>query len=227
MSYLDVSKIEVCKTLEDNYDIILEEYKSFQFDINKVVDVEGKDDNWEMWKKIQKLTYKVSSKSKEGLTDEVYEKGFADYVASFKPYQAAHGWYGLKSESDKSVWDGVLLETRANLDNTMSSKLNSTPVCDDFFNRTINCLQGFPKVMNVMLARLPAGGELPKHSGFPSLNRIHFGMIVPEGDISFCVGGELKKWEEGKCLAFNDGSEHTAWNNTDTDRVVMIVHVIK
>ena len=73
MSYLDVSKIEVCKTLEDNYDIILEEYKSFQFDINKVVDVEGKDDNWEMWKKIQKLTYKVSSKSKEGLTDEVYE----------------------------------------------------------------------------------------------------------------------------------------------------------
>ena len=25
MSYLDVSKIEVCKTLEDNYDIILEE----------------------------------------------------------------------------------------------------------------------------------------------------------------------------------------------------------
>ena len=32
MSYLDVSKIEVCKTLEDNYDMILEEYKSFQFD---------------------------------------------------------------------------------------------------------------------------------------------------------------------------------------------------
>ena len=85
------------------------------------------------------ITIVTSSKSKEGLTDEVYEKGFADYVASFKPYQAAHGWYGLKSESDKSVWDGVLLGTRANLDNTMSSKLNSTPVCDDFFNRTINC----------------------------------------------------------------------------------------
>ena len=77
--------------------------------------------------------------------------------------------------------------------------------------------------MNVMLARLPSGGSLPKHRGFKALIRVHFGLVVPDGDINFWVDGDEKKWEPGKCLAFNDGSEHTAWNKTDMDRIILIM----
>lgn len=212
--FLDTTGLQACKSLEDNFDLILEEYNSFSFNIDKVDDL-GDDTNWELWQRVQKATYRISNTE--------YEKGYSEYTTPYETYQQGHGWYGLKSREGKSVWDGVLLATKANADNAVSSGLNPTPVCNDFFNKTIDCLQGFPEVMNVMLARLPSGGSLPKHRGFKALVRVHFGLVVPDGDINFWVDGDEKKWEPGKCLAFNDGSEHTAWNKTDIDRIILIM----
>ena len=33
----------------------------------------------------------------------------------------------------------------------------------------------------------------------------------------------FEKWENGKCFAFNDFYEHGGWNNTDYDRIILIV----
>lgn len=57
--------------------------------------------------------------------------------------------------------------------------------------------------------------------------RIHMGIIVPsDGDIGITVGAETRRWEEGKCLMFDDSFDHTTWNNHPTQtRVVFIVDV--
>ena len=78
-----------------------------------------------------------------------------------------------------------------------------------------------------MVAKLTSGRKLPAHRGDKSIKRIHLGLVVPEGDISFRVRGEDKKWEEGKCLAFNDFYELEAWNNTNQDRINLIVDVVR
>jgi aspartyl/asparaginyl beta-hydroxylase (cupin superfamily) len=37
------------------------------------------------------------------------------------------------------------------------------------------------------------------------------------------VGEETRRWEEGRCLVFDDYFDHEAWNHTDGDRLVLIV----
>ena len=43
-----------------------------------------------------------------------------------------------------------------------------------------------------MVAKLTSGRKLPAHRGDKSIKRIHLGLVVPEGDISFRVRGEDK-----------------------------------
>jgi aspartyl/asparaginyl beta-hydroxylase (cupin superfamily) len=46
---------------------------------------------------------------------------------------------------------------------------------------------------------------------------------VPEGDCAIRVGHETRRWEEGRCLIFDDHFEHEAWNHTQEERIVLIV----
>jgi aspartyl/asparaginyl beta-hydroxylase (cupin superfamily) len=53
--------------------------------------------------------------------------------------------------------------------------------------------------------------------------RCHLGIKVPDGDCAIRVGGETRRWQEGRCLVFDDSLVHEAWNHTDEDRIVLIV----
>jgi len=209
MSYRDTSKIRVCKVLEDNYPTILNEFQEFNFDIS--VD-NGYDANWELWDRDNNYTVKQAEKDNTPDTDW-------DNV-DIQPYKRSHSWYGLNVDGE-SIWDGVVLAVRDKV------SLNSTPIIENFFSQTFNLLKSYKEITSVAIARFPAGRIIPLHRGYPMLIRIHMGLIVPEGDIGFCVKGEKRKWENGKCLAFNDSSEHTAWNNTEVDRINLIVDVLR
>ena len=73
------------------------------------------------------------------------------------------------------------------------------------------------------MARFPSNRIIPTHKGNRELIRVHYGIKIPDGDISFKVKSEEKKWENGKAFAFNDFYEHGGWNNTEEDRIILIV----
>jgi hypothetical protein len=52
--------------------------------------------------------------------------------------------------------------------------------------------------------------------------RIHLGLRVPD-NVAMRVGKETKKWEEGKCLVFDDSWEHEVFNRSDCFRAVLLV----
>ncbi len=52
----------------------------------------------------------------------------------------------------------------------------------------------------------------------------HLPLIVPPG-CGFRVGGETRLWEEGQLLIFDDTIEHEAWNEGQSERVVLIFDV--
>lgn len=59
--------------------------------------------------------------------------------------------------------------------------------------------------------------------------RCHLGLIIP-GAVPRCgfrVGAETRSWEEGGLLMFCDAHEHTAWNNTQSRRYVMVLDVFR
>jgi aspartate beta-hydroxylase len=39
------------------------------------------------------------------------------------------------------------------------------------------------------------------------------------------VGDEIRTWETGKCIVFDDSFEHEVWNRSKITRIVLIVDV--
>ena len=37
------------------------------------------------------------------------------------------------------------------------------------------------------------------------------------------MGDDVRRWEEGKCIVFDDTLAHEVWNRTDEERLVVVV----
>jgi len=208
--FLDTNKFRICKELEDNYQIILDDYNNFKFNI---IENNLEDENWLMWKNAHEHSLEITKNFRKDLDwDQI----------SFKPYKKSHSCYGLILD-EKSIWEGVLLSTKANLNSQFLPELKNTDICNEFFTNTSNFIKQFDEVTSVMIARFPSHRKIPLHRGYKEIIRVHMGLLVPDGDIGFGVGDEKKNWVNGECLAFSDFSQHYAWNNTEFDRINLIV----
>lgn len=69
---------------------------------------------------------------------------------------------------------------------------------------------------------LEPNSRIAPHTGITNARVIaHLPLIVPE-DCGFRVGGEIRRWEVGKAMVFDDMTTHEAWNDSDRIRVVLI-----
>jgi aspartyl/asparaginyl beta-hydroxylase (cupin superfamily) len=77
----------------------------------------------------------------------------------------------------------------------------------------------------VVFSMLRAGARIAPHTGMFNTRLIcHLPLIVPPG-CGFRVGNEVRQWEEGKLLIFDDTIEHEAWNDSSEDRIVLIFDI--
>ena len=82
-------------------------------------------------------------------------------------------------------------------------------------------------VGKVYFSLLPAGAELPLHSGATnSFLRLHLGIDVPTGDVGIQVGKGTRKWTNGRTIVFDDSYGHKAWNFTDRDRIILLARLL-
>ncbi len=78
---------------------------------------------------------------------------------------------------------------------------------------------------SILFSRLSAGARIPPHTGVLNARLIcHLPLIVPPG-CGFKVGGETREWKEGELLVFDDSVEHEAWNDGDSDRIILIFDI--
>lgn len=77
----------------------------------------------------------------------------------------------------------------------------------------------------VMFSLLRAGARIAPHTGTHNARLIcHLPLIVPP-NCGFRVGNQVRQWDEGKLLIFDDTIEHEAWNQSDVDRIVLIFDI--
>lgn len=207
MSYFDLSKIRITKILEDNYEIVSNEYENFNYDYKDILGHLKIDKIFKQWKGLYEFSLKVDMKQKN-----VFKNS---YVKSRKKN---FGHYELKV-NNKVIWDGIILAKRSNIFNDLSP----TFIGNKFFYKTLSLLNSYVEVTTISIAKFPSHRIIPAHKGNKELIRLHYGIKIPDGDIGFAVKGEEKKWENGKCFAFNDFYEHNGWNNTEEDRIILIV----
>ncbi|MFD5823970.1 aspartyl/asparaginyl beta-hydroxylase domain-containing protein [Lentzea sp. NPDC060358] len=78
----------------------------------------------------------------------------------------------------------------------------------------------------ISVSRVTPGTHIMPHCGSTNaLLRIHLPIKVPAG-AGIRVGDQETRWEEGKCLVFDDSFEHEVWHRGTEDRVVLIVDVL-
>ncbi|MEQ1502802.1 MAG: aspartyl/asparaginyl beta-hydroxylase domain-containing protein [Myxococcota bacterium] len=72
-------------------------------------------------------------------------------------------------------------------------------------------------------SRLTPGTHVMPHFGITNLKlRCHLGLVVPDG-CRMRVGQEIRGWDEGKCLVFDDSYEHEVWHDGGSPRIILSV----
>ncbi|MBE9103654.1 aspartyl/asparaginyl beta-hydroxylase domain-containing protein [Nostoc cf. edaphicum LEGE 07299] len=97
------------------------------------------------------------------------------------------------------------------------------------FPKTVNILSKLKSFIDpfedVYFLVLKPGVVLPPHHDASNAYiTCQLGLIIPE-NCGIRVGSETRSWTEGKTLFFDQSFEHEAWNKSQKERVVLLVHL--
>ncbi len=99
------------------------------------------------------------------------------------------------------------------------------------FPVTASLIGRFSNVMSCYVTKTKAHSVIKPHCGETNaIIRVHLGLKIPEGGASVCgmqVGNQTIGWQNGKAVAFLDAYSHHVWNNSDSERYVVIVDVLR
>jgi len=95
---------------------------------------------------------------------------------------------------------------------------------------TARALRAIPGMKTAFYSILRPGKHLPLHRGpYNGVLRLHLALRIPEPRLKcgIRVGDEVRHWDEGKVLVFDDCYQHEAWNDTDGVRVVLFIDIVR
>ena len=96
--------------------------------------------------------------------------------------------------------------------------------------KTTELVQKIPGLKTAMFSILSPGKEIPPHRGpYAGVLRYHLGLMIPEPreKCRIRIGNEIRHWEEGKSIVFDDTWNHQVWNHTEGYRVALFVDFIR
>jgi beta-hydroxylase len=96
--------------------------------------------------------------------------------------------------------------------------------------QTADLLASIPGLKTAFFSILLPQKQIPPHRGpYNGVLRYHLGLLVPQAtnQCGIRVGKDIRHWQEGKSLVFDDSFEHEAWNCTDEVRVILFVDVVR
>jgi aspartyl/asparaginyl beta-hydroxylase (cupin superfamily) len=93
---------------------------------------------------------------------------------------------------------------------------------------TARALEQIPGLLTALYSVMLAGAHVPRHTGATkAIVTAHMGLIVParREHCRMRVGDAAVVWEEGRIVIFDDMYPHEVWNDTDEDRIILMLHV--
>jgi aspartyl/asparaginyl beta-hydroxylase (cupin superfamily) len=93
--------------------------------------------------------------------------------------------------------------------------------------KTTALLDKVPNRMQAFFSILDSGKSVPAHCGpYRGYLRYHLGLVVPEHNPpSIRVKDQRYTWQEGRGVLFDDSWDHEVYNQSDSERVVLIVDI--
>jgi len=102
-------------------------------------------------------------------------------------------------------------------------RLSHCRLCPD----TDKVLRNIPGLTTAGYSRLAPNTKILPHKGYTDqVLRYHLGLICPE-DCGMRVQDTIYTWHAGVSFVFDDTLEHEAWNNSNSERVILLLDVEK
>ena len=117
---------------------------------------------------------------------------------------------------NRGGWDSVeLIEAGKELEKNSLHLPKTVALLKNLSNHT--------RLTDAALSVLKPGQVIKPHRDPDNFHiTCHLGIVIPN-KCGISVAGESRTWEEGKCIFFDSSYEHTAWNDSDTPRVVLLL----
>ncbi len=96
--------------------------------------------------------------------------------------------------------------------------------------QTTRLVEQIPGLKTAFFSILLPGKHIPEHRGpYKGVLRCHLALKVPQNkeQCGIKVNDEVRHWEAGKTLIFDDSYPHEAWNKTDEVRVVLFLDIVR
>lgn len=88
-------------------------------------------------------------------------------------------------------------------------------------------IEGIPGLTTAGFSVLMPGSRILPHLGYTNtVLRCHLGLIVPDG-CRIRVGDQIREWEEGKTMVFDDTLEHEVWHDGTTPRIILLLDFVR
>jgi beta-hydroxylase len=92
--------------------------------------------------------------------------------------------------------------------------------------KTAEAVASIPGLNSAFFSILEPRAHIPRHRGVTkAILTAHLGLLVP-GRREACrmqVDEQMLSWEEGRILVFDDTFHHEVWNDTDEQRVILLI----
>ncbi len=164
---------------------------------------------------LESKTDAIREELKAALASE--QKDFQPYI-NLRPGQPVDQWRNL---NQSARWSHYSLWRNGQPDEAHLAKCPETRRALEMVD--IAAIAGL--CPNAMFSALAPHTEIPPHAGETNARLVvHLPLVVPE-KCTYRVGFEHRIWKEGELLIFDDTIEHTARNDSDQLRVVLIFDV--
>jgi hypothetical protein len=93
---------------------------------------------------------------------------------------------------------------------------------------TAQMLEQIPNLLTAFYSVMLAGAHVPHHTGpTKAILTAHLGLIIPlkRDRCHMEVAEHDVIWEQGKVVVFDDMYPHEVWNDTDEDRIILLMHL--
>jgi ornithine lipid ester-linked acyl 2-hydroxylase len=94
--------------------------------------------------------------------------------------------------------------------------------------QTAEIVSKIPGLLSAFYSIMLAGAHVPRHTGpTKAILTGHLGLVVPlkREACHMQVADRNVVWEEGRMVMFDDMYPHEVWNDTDEDRIILLIHV--
>jgi len=95
---------------------------------------------------------------------------------------------------------------------------------------TTRIVEAIPGMKTAFFSILSPHKHIPAHRGpYKGVMRYHLGLRIPDPreGCRIRVGEDIRHWDDGQSLIFDDTYDHEAWNDTDGVRVVLFVDFVR